>query len=86
MKKGTHPESNPVCFIDVSNGKQFLTRSTVRCKETMEIDGVSYGVVRCDITSDSHPAYTGIKRFVDTAGRVEKFEKRFARVRPSRKA
>jgi large subunit ribosomal protein L31 len=81
MKKGTHPESRPVCFVDVSNGREFLTISTARCREKKTIDGVEYGVIQCDVTSDSHPAYTGVKRFVDTAGRVEKFEKRFARRR-----
>ncbi|MDR2577085.1 MAG: type B 50S ribosomal protein L31 [Puniceicoccales bacterium] len=81
MKKGKHPESRPVCFVDVSSGKKFLTESTMRPKEKQVIDGVEYGIVPCDVTSDSHPAYTGIKRFVDTAGRVEKFKKRFSRSR-----
>jgi large subunit ribosomal protein L31 len=81
MKKDKHPEIRPVCFVDVANGKQFFTVSTVRFKESMEVDGVTYGVINCDITAASHPAYTGIKRFVDTAGRVEKFEKRFSRRR-----
>lgn len=79
MKKNIHPDCKPVCFIDVSSGKQFLTLSAARFKETREIDGVSYGIVFCDVTADSHPAYTGIKRFVDTAGRVEKFQQRFSR-------
>lgn len=55
----------------------------MKCRETREIDGEMCGIVHCDITSDSHPAYTGIKRFVDTAGRVEKFAKRFSRQRVS---
>jgi len=66
---------NPVCFVDVSTGKQFLTRSTMRSNRKEEIDGQEYFVVVRDVTSDSHPAYTGEKRFVDTAGRVEKFQK-----------
>jgi large subunit ribosomal protein L31 len=81
MKKKIHPESHPVCFRDVSTGREFLTVSTLRCRETRVIDGVTYGIVPCDVTSDSHPAYTGVKRFVGTAGRVEKFQKRFARQR-----
>lgn len=59
----------------------------MRSKETQEIDGVQYYTVVCDVTSESHPAYTGQKRFVDTAGRVEKFEKKFAaRKRPQKTA
>ncbi|MDR3316883.1 MAG: type B 50S ribosomal protein L31 [Puniceicoccales bacterium] len=81
MRKEKHPELKPVCFVDVSNGKEFLTVSTAKCKEKKLIDGVEYGVIHCDVTSESHPAYTGIKRFVDTAGRVEKFAKRFTRSR-----
>lgn len=85
MKKGVHPESKPICFIDVSNNKKFFSVSTAKCRETREIDGVTYGVVLCDITSDSHPAYTGVKRFVDSAGQIDKFKKRFSRQRPSGK-
>ena len=83
MKKGIHPTLHPVCFVDVSTGKRFLTRSTMTSKRKEMIDGEEYNIVLCDVTSDSHPAYTGQKRFVDTAGRVEKFQKRFSR-RPSR--
>ena len=79
MKKELHPEYHPVCFVDVSSGKKFLTRSTLRSKQTETIDGVEYNVVVRDVTSDSHPAYTGEKRFVDTAGRVEKFQSKFRR-------
>lgn len=59
----------------------------MRSKEKQDIDGVEYYTVVCDVTSDSHPVYTGQKRFVDTAGRVEKFEKKFAaRKRPQNTA
>lgn len=81
MKKDIHPEVRPVCFIDVSTGKRFFTQSTLRSKQQEVIDGVEYHVVYCDVTSDSHPVYTGEKRFVDTAGRVEKFNKKFSRTR-----
>jgi large subunit ribosomal protein L31 len=81
MIKGIHPKLHPVCFVDVSTGKQFLTRSTVKSGKTEEIDGVEYQVVVRDVTADSHPAYTGEKRFVDTAGRVEKFQRKFDRRR-----
>ena len=81
MRKGIHPEYNPVCFVDVSTGKKFLTRSTVKSKQSETIEGVEHTVIVRDVTSDSHPAYTGEKRFVDTAGRVEKFQKKFRRRR-----
>ena len=81
MKTDIHPKNHPVCFVDVSSGKKFLTRSTLTSKKTETIDGVEYNVVVQDVTSDSHPAYTGEKRFVDSAGRVEKFNNKFRRVR-----
>lgn len=81
MRKDIHPNYQPVCFVDVSSGKKFLTHSTVKTKQKETIDGVEYGVVVRDITMDSHPAYTGEKRFVDTAGRVEKFQTKFRRRR-----
>ena len=79
MKAEIHPKSNPVCFRDVSSGKNFLTRSTMKSDRKETIDGVEYFVVVRDITMDSHPVYTGEKRFVDTAGRVEKFQTKFRR-------
>ena len=81
MKEDLHPKEHPVCFVDVSTKKKFLTISTMRSKQKEVIDGVEYDVIFRDITSDSHPAYTGEKRFVDTAGRVEKFQTKFRRVR-----
>ena len=81
MKSDIHPKLNPVCFIDVSTGKRFLTQSTLKSDRKEEIDGVEYHVVVRDVTMDSHPAYTGEKRFVDTAGRVDKFNKKFGRPR-----
>ncbi|MDR2735444.1 MAG: type B 50S ribosomal protein L31 [Puniceicoccales bacterium] len=81
MKKGIHPESRPVCFVDISTGRKFLTMSTVHSKKKEVIEGVEYYVVVKDVTSDSHPAYTGEKRFVDAAGRVEKFNSKFRRCR-----
>lgn len=81
MKSKIHPKYNDVCFIDVSSGKKFLTKSTLTSQRKETIDGVEYNVVVRDVTSDSHPAYTGEKRFVDTAGRVEKFQSKFRRQR-----
>ena len=81
MKQNIHPDFHPVCFVDVSSGARFLTRSTMEGKQVENIDGVDYYMISRDVTADSHPAYTGEKRFVDTAGRVEKFQKKFARRR-----
>ena len=81
MKDKIHPDFHPVCFVDVSSGARFVTRSTMKSKQIEKIDGVDCYMITRDVTSDSHPAYTGEKRFVDTAGRVEKFQKKFSRVR-----
>lgn len=81
MKAEIHPEYNFVCFRDVSTGMKFLTRSTLKSKEKEKIDGVEYHVITRDVTAASHPAYTGEKRFVDTAGRVDKFTSKFSRRR-----
>ncbi|MFI5335162.1 MAG: type B 50S ribosomal protein L31 [Opitutales bacterium] len=79
MKDAGHPSLNNVCFLDVATGKRFLTRSTMKSARTEKIDGVDYFIVVRDVTMDSHPAYTGEKRLVDTAGRVEKFTTKFKR-------
>jgi|TARA_B100000676_G_scaffold238022_1_gene238271 large subunit ribosomal protein L31 len=79
VKKDIHPNSNPVCFVDVSSGRKFVTESTAKSQKTENIDGVDHQVIVRDVTMDSHPAYTGEKRFVDTAGRVEKFQSKFSR-------
>jgi large subunit ribosomal protein L31 len=79
VKAEGHPTLNNVCFLDVGTGKRFLTRSTMKSARKETIDGEEYYVVIRDITMDSHPAYTGEKRLVDTAGRVEKFTSKFKR-------
>lgn len=81
MKSAIHPKLNPVCFRDVSTGRNFLTVSTMKSDKKETIDGQEYFVIVRDVTSDSHPAYTGEKRFVDAAGRVEKFQNKFRRRR-----
>ena len=81
MKQNIHPDFHPVCFVDVSSGARFLTRSTMKSKQVENIDGVDYYMISRVGKEDSHAAYTGEKRFVDTAGRVEKFQKKFARRR-----
>lgn len=79
MKAQGHPTLNNVCFLDVGTGKRFLTTSTMKSARKEQIDGKEYFVVIRDVTMDSHPAYTGEKRLVDTAGRVEKFTSKFKR-------
>lgn len=79
MKSGIHPESyRTVVFKDMSNGDTFFSRSTVNTKETIEIDGETYPVIKLEISSSSHPFYTGKSKLVDTAGRVDKFMTRYA--------
>ena len=79
MKAEGHPTLNNVCFLDVATGKRFLTKSTMKSTRKETIDGQEYSVILRDVTMDSHPAYTGEKRIVDTAGRVEKFTTKFRR-------
>ena len=82
MKPGIHPEYRPVVFQDSGTGYRFLTRSTASSDRTIDwSDGRSYPLIVVDITSDSHPFWTGAHRVVDTAGRVEKFERRYGRRR-----
>ncbi|KGN68349.1 type B 50S ribosomal protein L31 [Porphyromonas sp. COT-239 OH1446] len=78
MKKGIHPENyRPVVFKDMSNEDVFITRSTMPAKETIEIDGVTYPLIKVEISSTSHPFFTGKAKLVDTAGRVDKFMSRY---------
>jgi large subunit ribosomal protein L31 len=80
MKSGIHPSNyRVVVFKDMSNGDVFFSRSTVNTKETIEIEGVEYPVVKLEISSSSHPFYTGKSKLVDTAGRVDKFMNRYAK-------
>jgi large subunit ribosomal protein L31 len=79
MRKGIHPESyRLVVFKDMSNGETFLTKSTVNTKDTIELEGTEYPLVKVEISSSSHPFYTGKMKLVDTAGRVDKFRNRYA--------
>ena len=79
MKTEGHPALNNVCFLDIGTGKKFLTKSTMKSARIEKIDGQDHFVIIRDVTMDSHPAYTGEKRLVDTAGRVEKFTTKFKR-------
>lgn len=77
MKKNIHPKVYNTCYEDISTGKQFLYKSTIKSKNTLIIEGIEYEYIKCDITSSSHPIYTGKNKFVDTAGRIEKFKNKF---------
>ena len=80
MKKGIHPENyRPVVFRDMSNGDMFLTKSTAKTNDTVEFEGETYPVVKVEISSSSHPFYTGKSKLVDTAGRVDKFMSRYGK-------
>ena len=79
MKKGIHPENyRLVAFRDMSNGETFITRSAANSKETVKLeDGNEYPLIKLEISNTSHPFYTGKMKFVDTAGRVDKFNNRY---------
>jgi large subunit ribosomal protein L31 len=80
MKKSIHPEYKDVIFWDTSSDTKFLSRSTSVPKETMKWDdGKEYPVIKVEVSSASHPFFTGKKMFVDTAGRVEKFQKKYGK-------
>ena len=82
MKQGIHPDNyRPVVFKDMSNGDMFLSRSTAKTNDTVEFEGETYPLVKLEISSSSHPFYTGKSKLVDTAGRVDKFMSRYARSR-----
>jgi len=80
MKEGIHPNYREVLFVDMSSGFKFICRSTVGTRETGEFEGKEYPLFKMDVSSDSHPFYTGAQnKIVDTAGRVEKFRQKFNR-------
>ena len=82
MKKDIHPSNyREVVFKDMSNEEIFITRSTVAAKDTIEVDGVTYPLVKLEITSSSHPFFTGKQKLVDTGGRVDKFNKRYSKAK-----
>ena len=80
MKAGIHPDYREVVFQDVTSDFAFLTRSTISTKETIKWeDGNEYPLVKVDISSQSHPFYTGKHKIVDSGGRVDKFKRRYAK-------
>ena len=80
MKAGIHPEYRDVVFQDMSSDFAFLTRSTVETKETITWeDGKEYPLVKVEVSSASHPFYTGKHKVLDSGGRVDRFKKRYAK-------
>lgn len=80
MKEGLHPVYRDVIYKDMSSGTSFLTRSCAQTKEMMAWeDGKEYPVIKVEISSASHPFYTGQERLLDTAGRVEKFNRKYGK-------
>lgn len=80
MKKHIHPQNyRLVVFKDMSNEEVFFCRSTAETKESIDINGVKYPLIKIEISSSSHPFYTGKMKFVDTAGRIDKYYKKYRR-------
>lgn len=78
MKKDIHPEYKEVVFLDTTSDFKFLTKSTMKSQETIKWeDGNEYPLIKVEVSSASHPFYTGKKIFLDTAGRVEKFNRKY---------
>ncbi len=80
MKTGIHPEYKEVVFQDISSDFAFLTRSTIKSKETIKWeDGNEYPLVKVEVSSASHPFYTGKHKMLDSGGRVDRFKKRYGK-------
>ena len=74
MKSGIHPTVYDVVYVDSTSGAKFISTSTKKTEETMTIDGKEYFVVKVELSSDTHPFYTGKQMLLDTAGRIDKFK------------
>ncbi|HLS29598.1 MAG TPA: type B 50S ribosomal protein L31 [Flavobacteriaceae bacterium] len=86
MKKGIHPENyRLVAFRDMSTEDVFITKSTAETNETIEVDGVEYPLIKLEISSASHPFYTGKHKLVDSAGRIDKFKNKYAKFEKKKK-
>ncbi len=79
MKQTIHPEYKEIVIKDMSSGFTFLTRSCRIPTETIEFEGKTYPVIKVEVSSKSHPFYTGQERIMDTAGRIEKFNRRYSK-------
>ncbi len=79
MKPGIHPDYHKVLFIDSATGDEWVTRSTLTSKETREVDGEEIPVVKLEISSASHPFWTGKMRELDADGKIDRFRRRYAK-------
>jgi large subunit ribosomal protein L31 len=79
VKADTHPDYHKVLFIDTATGDEWVTRSTVKSKETREVDGEEIPVVKLEISSYSHPFWTGKMREVDADGKIDRFRRRYGK-------
>jgi large subunit ribosomal protein L31 len=77
VKEGIHPDYHPVLFVDAATGQEWMSRSTLTSKETREVDGAEVPVVRLDISSVSHPFWTGTARELDADGKIDRFRRRY---------
>ena len=77
MKQGIHPDYQKVCFMDSATGFKFVAGSTLKSSETIEFEGNTYPLIRVEISSDSHPFYTGKQKFAAADGRIERFNKKY---------
>jgi len=78
VKPGIHPEYHKVLFIDSATGDEWVTRSTMTSKETREVDGEEIPIIKLEISSFSHPFWTGTMRELDTDGKIDRFRRRYA--------
>jgi len=77
VKTDTHPDYHKVLFVDTATGDEWVTRSTMKSKETREVDGEEIPVVKLEISSYSHPFWTGKMREIDADGKIDRFRKRY---------
>jgi len=79
MKEGIHPDYHKVIFLDTATGREWESRSTITSSTTKQVDGEEVPVIHLDISAESHPYWTGQQRQLDTEGRVDRFNKRYAK-------
>ena len=79
VKPDVHPKYRLVLFRDASTGKEWVSRSTTSTPDKRTIDGVEHSVISLEISSDSHPFYTGRQRLLDTEGRIDRFRRKWAK-------
>ena len=77
MKQGIHPEYHKVLFVDTATGDEWVSRSTMTSKETREVDGEEIPVIKLEISSHSHPFWTGTMRELDADGKIDRFRRRY---------